>query len=347
MSNAAALTADVKNIDAVPFLKEDGKKAYKEWTFSQFNRAFAINPRTGEYGTSGTERRGQFVEETALESCPGGKAQCFIYAIDDRVVWDGVMPQSVVESPKASANEAEKPSPAQNKVEENPAPIPTPLQNSADTVAASPAPSPTDVTIPIARISKPLNMVLTTAAGLIVLAGLALSILGEKAFRTVAIENIDKKRDRNVRFIGYGVLTLGVLLAGYALIDFAIRFASWVGNCAINDDAWTEATYIGMWIKILIFVAIVAPALIAYFYFYVTILFARQTEDDGSGKAKVVGGFALFGAITAKEDRVVQSTAGWALFGWFLHTMWPYILATIFFMLPFYFAQMFGNKMFC
>lgn len=106
ISIGAALTVDVKNVEAVPFISEDGKTAYKDWTYRQFNKAFVINARTGDF----TRWRGARYEEDAIDralalcrqQAGSEKADgCFVYAVNDRVVWDGKVP----ESKKVVANE--------------------------------------------------------------------------------------------------------------------------------------------------------------------------------------------------------------------------------------------------
>ena len=126
---AAERPRDVKDADAVPYLNAAGKEAYKKWTFTPYNRAFAINPANGNWGVFPNDddlfimsqvgpgpdalRRQllHFAVEDALNRCQKQAGdKCFIYAQNGDVVWAGGVPPPGVaaKSPPipASATEA-------------------------------------------------------------------------------------------------------------------------------------------------------------------------------------------------------------------------------------------------
>ena len=98
---------NIDDVDAVPFLKAEGKESYKKWLSAPYNRAFAINPKDGSWGLYPDESEREyfvrfsnemsrvrvalmFAIQDALERCqkkPGDK--CFLYAQNGDVVWDG------------------------------------------------------------------------------------------------------------------------------------------------------------------------------------------------------------------------------------------------------------------
>jgi hypothetical protein len=86
--------ASLDNVQAVPYLRENGRKAYGDFLGRTTPRAFAIAPN-GAWGFSAPApgvayvRRDRFDPiENALERCNRrGDGQCRLYAVDSRVVW--------------------------------------------------------------------------------------------------------------------------------------------------------------------------------------------------------------------------------------------------------------------
>lgn len=85
--------APLDSVDAVPYLRDRGRKAYAEFLEHRTPRAFAVAPN-GAFGAS-APRTGAYVRsdrfdpiERALERCNRrGDGQCHLYAVDGRVVW--------------------------------------------------------------------------------------------------------------------------------------------------------------------------------------------------------------------------------------------------------------------
>jgi dienelactone hydrolase len=80
-SGFAALT----QIDAVPFLKDTGRKGYERFIAGAAPRAFALSP-SGAWGFSVANDESL---ERALATCNknAAKQDCRLYAVDDEVVW--------------------------------------------------------------------------------------------------------------------------------------------------------------------------------------------------------------------------------------------------------------------
>ncbi|HEY6720290.1 MAG TPA: hypothetical protein VI363_01515, partial [Burkholderiales bacterium] len=81
--------ARVDKVDAVPFLKDKGRSAYREFLDMTPPRAFAIAPN-GSWGRGSRQGPNTRFDaaETALERCNRhGDGQCMLYAIDEHVVW--------------------------------------------------------------------------------------------------------------------------------------------------------------------------------------------------------------------------------------------------------------------
>ncbi len=92
--------APVEQVDAVPFLRDSGREAYKDFLTKPMPRAFAIAP-SGAFGLSNQSAQGSYqidsrfsyrdqfdAVESAMDAC-NSRAQgaCKPYAIDDHVVW--------------------------------------------------------------------------------------------------------------------------------------------------------------------------------------------------------------------------------------------------------------------
>jgi hypothetical protein len=81
--------APLEKIDAVPFLKEKGRNAYREFLSKPTPRAFAIAPN-GAWASSSrrASSRQPDVVGSAMERCNRrGNGQCKLYALDEHVVW--------------------------------------------------------------------------------------------------------------------------------------------------------------------------------------------------------------------------------------------------------------------
>ena len=83
--------APLGKVDAVPFLKEKGRDAYKEFLSKPTPRAFAIAPN-GAWASSSRSAPGSRqqldVVGYAMESCNRrGNGECKLYALDEHVVW--------------------------------------------------------------------------------------------------------------------------------------------------------------------------------------------------------------------------------------------------------------------
>ena len=353
-------TVDIKNVDVVPYLKDEGRKAYKEWTFTPINRAFAINPRTGGYGTSGDEKRKQYVVETALDFCPGGKAECFVYAINERVVWDGNTSQSVAGSAENSkAISGADPGLANKKAEEHIQPqqaqpqLPITDQNQASKDGAQSTPSPAAIPDgsarePSLRMAKGQKTDVFLMIGFLALAGLLLVFLSEKSYRDEVKKSAEATRDRRTLYAGLGFMAGGVLLfAGYSLTDQAIRFASWVAGCSLNDESWSGGDYFRLWIKLMFFTAVGAPGFVVYYALLLKILLSNDDESVSETKSNVIGGFALLGAAGANRGEAVQGAIKGGFQGWFIYHGIRFLFWGFLFIAPFTLLKMLGAYLFC
>ena len=76
--------AQVDDIDAVPFLSEHGRRAYREYLTKMTPRAFAVSSTGGwTWAEEGEDPDGR-----ALATCSAkSKAPCRLYSVDDYVVW--------------------------------------------------------------------------------------------------------------------------------------------------------------------------------------------------------------------------------------------------------------------
>lgn len=87
--------AAVDNVDAVPFVRQNGRDAYRTFLTRSQPRAFAV-------GTSGAwswAEEGDDPAARALESCQRDSGKpCQLYAVDDYVVWAGQPSQPVMAS---------------------------------------------------------------------------------------------------------------------------------------------------------------------------------------------------------------------------------------------------------
>jgi dienelactone hydrolase len=77
--------AKLDDVDAVPFLSENGRKAYREYLTKMTPRAFAVSP-TGAWTWA---EEGEDPDSRALATCSAKSNQpCKLYSIDDHVVWN-------------------------------------------------------------------------------------------------------------------------------------------------------------------------------------------------------------------------------------------------------------------
>ena len=78
--------AAVDDIDAVPYLTEAGRAAYREYLSKMTPRAFAVSPN----GAWCWAEEGEAPEKRALATCAKNSGQdCKLYSVDDYVVWQG------------------------------------------------------------------------------------------------------------------------------------------------------------------------------------------------------------------------------------------------------------------
>ena len=78
--------ARVDDIDAVPYLSEHGKRAYRDYLTKMTPRAFAVSPS----GAWTWAEEGEDPDGRALATCSAKSTQpCRLYSVDDYVVWSG------------------------------------------------------------------------------------------------------------------------------------------------------------------------------------------------------------------------------------------------------------------
>ena len=76
--------APLGDVDAVPFLKENGRRAYREYLDKLTPRAFAVAPNGGWCWAE----EGEDPDRRALATCEKKAGQpCRLYSVDDNVVW--------------------------------------------------------------------------------------------------------------------------------------------------------------------------------------------------------------------------------------------------------------------
>jgi dienelactone hydrolase len=78
--------AAIDNVDALPYVKEEGRKQYRAFLGMSYPRAFAISTS----GAWSWVEDGEDPVTQALAECQKGSSQpCKIYAVDNNVVWTG------------------------------------------------------------------------------------------------------------------------------------------------------------------------------------------------------------------------------------------------------------------
>lgn len=87
--------AAVDNVEAVPFVRQSGREAYRTFLTKSSPRAFAV----GSNGAWSWAEEGDDPAARALESCQRDSGQsCQLYAVDDYVVWSSQPSQPVMAS---------------------------------------------------------------------------------------------------------------------------------------------------------------------------------------------------------------------------------------------------------
>jgi dienelactone hydrolase len=77
--------AGIDDVDAVPFLSENGKRAYREYLTKMTPRAFAVSPS----GAWCWAEEGEDPEARALATCSAKSDKpCRLYSVDENVVWN-------------------------------------------------------------------------------------------------------------------------------------------------------------------------------------------------------------------------------------------------------------------
>ncbi|MDN4036378.1 dienelactone hydrolase family protein [Massilia sp. YIM B02443] len=98
--------ARVDDVAAVPFLSENGRRAYSDYLTKMTPRAFAVSPS----GAWTWAEEGEDPDGRALATCSAkSKEPCRLYSVDDYVVWND---ERLDQAEKASATAALTPAPA-------------------------------------------------------------------------------------------------------------------------------------------------------------------------------------------------------------------------------------------
>jgi len=91
--------AKVDDVEAVPFLSENGRRAYQEYLGKMTPRAFAVSPS----GAWTWAEEGEDPDGRALATCSAKSTEpCRLYSVDDYVVWNGDVDQAVEAAVTAS-----------------------------------------------------------------------------------------------------------------------------------------------------------------------------------------------------------------------------------------------------
>lgn len=99
--------AHVDDVNAVPFLSENGKRAYQEYLTKMTPRAFAVSP-TGAWCWA---EEGEDPDARALATCSAKSGKpCQLYSVDDAVVWNPDLAEKAAVT--ASNTPAPHPAPA-------------------------------------------------------------------------------------------------------------------------------------------------------------------------------------------------------------------------------------------
>lgn len=96
--------AKIADVNAVPFLSENGKRAYQEYLTKMTPRAFAVSPS----GAWCWAEEGEDPDARALATCSAKSDQpCQLYSVDDAVVWNPDLAE------KAAVTASNTPAPTQ------------------------------------------------------------------------------------------------------------------------------------------------------------------------------------------------------------------------------------------
>jgi dienelactone hydrolase len=91
--------AKVDDVEAVPFLSENGRRAYQEYLTKMTPRAFAVSPS----GAWTWAEEGEDPDGRALATCTAKSTEpCRLYSVDDYVVWTGDLDQAAEAAVTAS-----------------------------------------------------------------------------------------------------------------------------------------------------------------------------------------------------------------------------------------------------
>jgi dienelactone hydrolase len=97
--------AKVDDVDSVPFLSENGKRAYAEYLTKMTPRAFAVSPS----GAWCWAEEGEDPEARALATCSAkSNKPCRLYSVDESVVWN----PDLAEKAAVTASNTPAPAPA-------------------------------------------------------------------------------------------------------------------------------------------------------------------------------------------------------------------------------------------
>ncbi|MBW8898974.1 MAG: prolyl oligopeptidase family serine peptidase [Massilia sp.] len=95
--------AGIEDADAVPFLSENGRRAYREYLTKMTPRAFAVSPS----GSWCWAEEGEDPEARALATCSAKSDKpCRLYSVDENVVWNPDLAE------KAAVTASNTPAPA-------------------------------------------------------------------------------------------------------------------------------------------------------------------------------------------------------------------------------------------
>lgn len=93
-----AFAVDVTKVDAIPYINEKGRSAYENGFLKESpQRVFAISPSANWGWASSSLFEGlESVKKRAIENCGGSSpTPCYLYAVNDEVVWNGPSPESL------------------------------------------------------------------------------------------------------------------------------------------------------------------------------------------------------------------------------------------------------------
>jgi dienelactone hydrolase len=97
--------AGIDDVDAVPFLSENGRRAYRDYLTKMTPRAFAVSPS----GAWTWAEEGEDPEARALATCSAKSDKpCRLYSVDQHVVWNVDLAE------KASVTASNTPAPARS-----------------------------------------------------------------------------------------------------------------------------------------------------------------------------------------------------------------------------------------